>query len=68
VGRRRRIATAPAAGQKQRRERHESGAPITRHGVAEGERHDPAEFSPQTLALLCAMKTYGMIVADNGSN
>jgi len=28
----------------------------------------PAAFSAQTRALLTAMKTYGMIVADNGSN
>ncbi|HEX7440920.1 MAG TPA: hypothetical protein VF319_12585 [Caldimonas sp.] len=28
----------------------------------------PASFSPETRALLTAMKTYGMIVADNGSN
>ena len=28
----------------------------------------PASFSVQTRALLTAMKTYGMIVADNGSN
>ena len=28
----------------------------------------PASFSVQTRALLTAMKTYGMIMADNGSN
>ncbi|HEX2910128.1 MAG TPA: fibronectin type III domain-containing protein [Chloroflexia bacterium] len=28
----------------------------------------PANFSPQTKAILQALKTYGMIVADNGSN
>ena len=28
----------------------------------------PASFSAETRALLTAMKTYGMIVADNGSN
>ena len=28
----------------------------------------PAGFSAETRALLTAMKTYGMIVADNGSN
>lgn len=28
----------------------------------------PAHFSTETRALLTAMKTYGMIVADNGSN
>ncbi|MFT3664652.1 hypothetical protein [Piscinibacter sp.] len=28
----------------------------------------PASFSTETKALLTAMKTYGMIVADNGSN
>ncbi|MGH8796934.1 MAG: hypothetical protein ACREXI_07755, partial [Caldimonas sp.] len=28
----------------------------------------PAPFSTETRALLTAMKTYGMIVADNGSN
>ena len=28
----------------------------------------PASFSVETRALLTAMKTYGMIVADNGSN
>ncbi len=28
----------------------------------------PASFSTETRALLTAMKTYGMIVADNGSN
>jgi hypothetical protein len=28
----------------------------------------PASFSAETRALLAAMKTYGMIVADNGSN
>ncbi|MEO7337994.1 MAG: hypothetical protein ABIV63_15580 [Caldimonas sp.] len=28
----------------------------------------PASFSRETRALLTAMKTYGMIVADNGSN
>jgi len=28
----------------------------------------PSTFSKETRALLTAMKTYGMIVADNGSN
>ena len=28
----------------------------------------PSTFSAATRALLAAMKTYGMIVADNGSN
>ena len=28
----------------------------------------PANFSTETKALLTAMKTYGMIMADNGSN
>jgi hypothetical protein len=28
----------------------------------------PASFSLETRAILQAMKTYGMIVADNGSN
>lgn len=28
----------------------------------------PASFSPETRAILQAMKTYGMLVADNGSN
>ena len=28
----------------------------------------PTSFSAQSRALLTAMKTYGMIVADNGSN
>jgi len=28
----------------------------------------PGSFSPETRALLTAMKTHGMIVADNGSN
>ena len=28
----------------------------------------PASFSRETKALLTAMKTHGMIVADNGSN
>jgi hypothetical protein len=28
----------------------------------------PAQFSRETRALLTAMKTHGMIVADNGSN
>jgi hypothetical protein len=28
----------------------------------------PSHFSVETRALLTAMKTYGMIVADNGSN
>jgi hypothetical protein len=28
----------------------------------------PSTFSAETRALLTAMKTYGMIVADNGSN
>jgi hypothetical protein len=28
----------------------------------------PSSFDAQTRALLTAMKTYGMIVADNGSN
>ena len=28
----------------------------------------PASFSTETRALLTAMKTHGMLVADNGSN
>lgn len=28
----------------------------------------PASFSPQTKVILQALKTYGMFVADNGSN
>jgi hypothetical protein len=28
----------------------------------------PAGFSPATRAILQALKTYGMMVADNGSN
>jgi hypothetical protein len=28
----------------------------------------PSNFSPEVRALLTAMKTHGMLVADNGSN